>query len=308
MLNLYDTKLIGSCTVSCIFVFATQLSLSLVPRFFSASPLFIKLTLSVFVLLAVVGFGRWCRRLIGVSASAPAFVFFNMFFIWGVYIGVIRYANSRCMDVVFNGVIVMLIIGLCSILSRDPGLVPYGSSDSEELVESSVLGYKADDESSLFLRRIRYCKSCKAYIKGFDHHCPAFGNCIGKNNHVLFMVLLVGFLAAEVSYLVCSSQFARKFQILHRTGFEINLAENLANSTMLFCLLQVLWQGVFLTWHVYCICFNIRTDEWINWKKYPEFQLIVQSSSGEGSAKIRFRNPYDKGILQNVKEFLSLKE
>jgi hypothetical protein len=33
----------------------------------------------------------------------------------------------------------------------------------------------------LFYHRVRYCKSCKAYIKGFDHHCPAFGNCIGNS-------------------------------------------------------------------------------------------------------------------------------
>lgn len=27
--------------------------------------------------------------------------------------------------------------------------------------------------------RVRYCNSCKASVRGFDHHCPAFGNCIG---------------------------------------------------------------------------------------------------------------------------------
>lgn len=32
--------------------------------------------------------------------------------------------------------------------------------------------------------RVRYCKTCKRHIKGFDHHCPAFGNCIGRNKHL----------------------------------------------------------------------------------------------------------------------------
>lgn len=36
-------------------------------------------------------------------------------------------------------------------------------------------------QGSALLKRVRYCKSCKAYIKGFDHHCPAFGNCIGNS-------------------------------------------------------------------------------------------------------------------------------
>ncbi|KAK9998596.1 hypothetical protein SO802_018199 [Lithocarpus litseifolius] len=178
-----------------------------------------------------------------------------------------------------------------SIMSSNPGLVTYGSSD--ELVESSVaeveahsrilepsasvLCHECPTEESVLGRRVRYCRICKGHIKGFDHHCPAFGNCIGQNNHVLFMVLLVGFLSTEASYVVCSSQFAAKSQIVDRTRLEISLSGNLAISTMLFSIFQLLWQAVFMTWHIYCICFNIRTDEWINWKKYPEFQDVFHS-------------------------------
>lgn len=39
--------------------------------------------------------------------------------------------------------------------------------------------------------------------------------------------------------------------------------------------LLVACQVVFLMWHLYCVCFNIRTDEWVNWKRYPEFQLTI---------------------------------
>lgn len=60
-------KLIGRCTVSFISVLLSQLALSLVPRFFSASPLFIQLTLSgplslsififyIYVYMKLVGF------------------------------------------------------------------------------------------------------------------------------------------------------------------------------------------------------------------------------------------------------------
>ncbi|KAF8387997.1 hypothetical protein HHK36_026663 [Tetracentron sinense] len=54
--------------------------------------------------------------------------------------------------------------------------------------------------------QVRNCRICKAYVKGFDHHCPAFGNCIGEKNHVLFMVFPVGFIIVEASYMVCSTQ------------------------------------------------------------------------------------------------------
>ncbi|KAE8039040.1 hypothetical protein FH972_011488 [Carpinus fangiana] len=260
------------------------------------------------VLLVVVGLGRWFRRLVGFYASAPAFVFFNVLFVWAVYLVVLRRAVSCVMDIVFSGEVTMLIIGLCSIIASNPGLVTCGSSCANELVESLVAEVEAHNEGSVLGRRIKYCRSCKAYIEGFDHHCPAFGNCIGQNNHALFMVLLAGFLATEASYVVCSSQFAAKSQIIDRTTLETSLSGNLAISTMLFSILQLVWQVVFMAWHIYCICFNIRTDEWINWKKYPEFQHVIESQPGQSFSKVRFKNPYDKGILENVKEFLALEE
>ncbi|XP_065618349.1 transcription factor MYB3R-5-like isoform X3 [Quercus suber] len=45
------------------------------------------------------------------------------------------------MDIAFNGAITMLIIGLCSIMSSNPGLVTYGSSD--EFVEILVAEVEA---------------------------------------------------------------------------------------------------------------------------------------------------------------------
>ncbi|XVF05519.1 hypothetical protein REPUB_Repub05bG0179100 [Reevesia pubescens] len=274
------SKLIGRCTISCISVLLTQFALFLVPLFFSASPILIQLTLSALVLLLVVGFGGWCRRLLGFHASAPAFVFFNIFFVWGVYIAIIRQAIAFIMDIVFNGEMIMLIIGVCRIMLKDPGFVAHESFCSDELDESSVLGVQIYNESSLLQMRVRYCKSCKTYVQGFDHHCPAFGNCIGQKNYVLFMVLLVGFITTETFYIICSSHIDSKFPVLEEVRLEANSISVMARSTLLFSLLQVLWQVLFLFWHVYCICFNIRTEEWVNWKKYPEFQLNASSSPG----------------------------
>jgi len=46
--------------------------------------------LTVVALVFVLGLGRWCRRIVGVYASAPALVFFNLIFIWAVYIFIVR--------------------------------------------------------------------------------------------------------------------------------------------------------------------------------------------------------------------------
>lgn len=45
---------------------------------------------AVLVLLLVQTLCGWCRRLLGVCASAPASVFFNILFIWGFYTAVVR--------------------------------------------------------------------------------------------------------------------------------------------------------------------------------------------------------------------------
>ncbi|XP_017983871.1 PREDICTED: palmitoyltransferase akr1 isoform X4 [Theobroma cacao] len=213
--------LIGRCTISCFSVLITQSALFLVPLFFAASPILIQLTISALVFLAVVGFGGWCRRLHGFHASAPAFVFFNIFFFWGVYIAIVRQAISRFVDIVLNIEMIMLIIGLFRIMVKDPGFVAQESVCLDKLDESSVLGVQTNNESSLLQMRVRYCKSCKTYVQGFDHHCPAFGNCIGQKNYVFFMVLLVGFITTETFYAVCSSQFATKFPVLEGNMLEV---------------------------------------------------------------------------------------
>ncbi|CAN1282908.1 Probable protein S-acyltransferase 23 [Linum perenne] len=298
-------QLVGRSAISCVFVLITQFTLSLVPWFFSASSLLVQFLLSVVVLVLVVGFGRWCRRLSGVSASAPALVVFSTLFVWGVYFVVVRSAVSLFVDVIFNGEMVLLFLGLYRIVSSDPGLASGELAGTDELVVIEAFATEVHDQGTILPMRIRYCKSCDAYIRGFDHHCPAFGNCIaGYKNHVLFMVLLFGFLATETSYVACCFQVVRQYRVLGEQKFQSDMKRSLLVSSMLFSLLQVLWQIFFVMWHIYCICYNIRTDEWVNWKKYPEFCSIAQPEPGASTTEIQFRNPYNKGLFANLREFI----
>ncbi|KAK9922793.1 hypothetical protein M0R45_031240 [Rubus argutus] len=194
-------------------------------------------------------------------------------------------------------------------MTTDPGVVTNRSASSTQPMEISIsqvgnyheelelsasgLCHESTECSGLGLR-VRYCKSCKAYAKGLDHRCPAFGNCIDQKNHLLFLILLFGYISTEASYPVCSSLFAVKSGILDRPSSEHTLSERLAVSTILFTILQLV---VFVIWHIYCI----------NWKKNEEFQLVVQPQPGQSFTSSRFRNQYDKGIVQNVKEFLALR-
>ncbi|KAL8146141.1 hypothetical protein AgCh_004032 [Apium graveolens] len=314
--------------VSLIYVVYMHLSLFLVPHFLPTSSIFTLLPVSVGVMLIVTGLGKACKKLLGVRASAPAFVLVNILFLWFVYLVVIRPGVSYKLDIAFNLELAVLLLGICRILSSDPGYVAYGSSNPEKLVADTLLdvethlkesevsssemykgctSHEKKGQEPTLPQRVRFCKMCKVNVKGFDHHCPAFGNCIGRRNRVLFVTLLVGFILSEASYIACLSQFTRSY-IADEDVKKISFSNTLAQSTMLFSLLQVLWQVVFLIWHLYCVCFNITTDEWINWKRYPEFQLVVQLQLGNPATRTMFINPYDHGILQNLKDFLKAKE
>ncbi|XP_073303299.1 uncharacterized protein [Primulina huaijiensis] len=223
---------------------------------------------------------------------------------------------SPVMDIVFNIEIVTVVIGLLGIMSVDPGFVKDQSCCLNTVVKSYPNEVQEDggvvqqesltEESFTALRRVRYCRHCDNYIMGFDHHCPAFGNCIGKKNHFFFIVLLVGIVASEASYFACASQYTTKSLSSTKVGREQSTASrNLVLGTMLFSLIQVVWQVVFIAWHVYCACFNIKTDEWINWEKYPEFHVEVIPCSGVTQTVREFKNPYDKGIVNNLKDFIA---
>ncbi|KAJ8439888.1 hypothetical protein Cgig2_003954 [Carnegiea gigantea] len=262
-------EIIIRCIISCISGIITQLSLLLIPSFFPSFSLIFQLLLSAMVIVLAIGFGQYCRRLLGVRASAPAFVFFHIIFIWVVYLGVIREAVSASMDVMLNGELVILLVGFVRILVSDPGFVHH---DSPDFVEDTVSEDGDQPQTSLSSRRVRCCRSCKAYVRGFDHHCPAFGNCIGEMNYVLFIALLAGFIVTEASYAACSYPWVKRYKDLERTGTKV----------------------VFLAWHIYCICFNIRTDEWVS----------SHDRADQSSLELMFRNPYNKGIFYNLKDFL----
>ncbi|XP_068669225.1 uncharacterized protein [Aristolochia californica] len=276
-------QLLLPSVLSCLSVFLSQFALLLVPLYFPFLSLLFMLAISGALLLAGAVFGKFCRRLLGISGSAVAFVFFTVLFVWGVYISVIREGISPVKNVIINTEFALLVVGLYRIHHSDPGFVtthrssldradPNTHSAEGMLSESNGLPQK---QCSKEIERVRYCQICNAYIKGFDHHCPAFGNCIGQSNYLLFLVLLIGFIIVEVSYVQCVSQFIVIRQNILAIGLEMNISNNLPVSTMLFSILQVPWQVVFLVWHIYCIFGNIKTDEWIFLSNMMEFTCDV---------------------------------
>ncbi|CAN6307118.1 unnamed protein product [Urochloa humidicola] len=296
-------EVLWSALASCGLVLFSQLAVAMVPRLFPSLSLLAMLPIAGLVFLAAIVLGRLWRRFIGVAASAPLFVLFNILLLWGVYVFVIR-RDTSLLDMLINAECALLLWGLYRILSGDPGIVACDSSYLEEAGCKDFVEAIYTSEKLPMLSRVRQCNWCKANIRGYDHHCPAFGTCVGQKNHRLFMALLTGFVVAESTYTMCSTKYITRCINSGTLRSENPVSLNLVISTMLFSILQVVWQIVFLMWHIYCICFNIKTDEWINWKNYPEFQMREQPQS---DSEVKFVNPYDKGMLCNIREFLKPK-
>ncbi|ONL96581.1 Palmitoyltransferase AKR1 [Zea mays] len=159
------------------------------------------------VFIAAIVLGRLWRRFIGVAASAPLFVLFNILLLWGVYVFVIRRETSSLLDMLINAECALLLWGFYRILSGDPGIVACDSSYLEEAGCKDFVEAIYSSEKLPMLSRVRQCTWCKANIRGYDHHCPAFGTCIGQKNHRLFMALLTGFVVAESTYTMCSTKY-----------------------------------------------------------------------------------------------------
>jgi len=288
------TSALSALAMHCAFA-------TIVHLWFSAS-VFLIIVMIVGTLFIWMICGGWCRRRLGLSPSPPTFVFSNVFFLWGVYIFLIRRDVGPAMDAAFNTQCLILTVGLWRMLVSDPGYVRYENTFAESMDQTIFLETKTDQlgvvdhfsgtiensetasDNRLFVRA-RYCRKCRAYVDRFDHHCPAIGNCVGQRNHRLFILLLVTFVSAEMCYFLCLISCFPNF---------INFWKRET-------------QVPFLFWHLYCIIVNVTTDEWVNWEKYPEFQQEIPPEPGRPFPGRKFKNPYNKGILLNIIGFLKSK-
>jgi hypothetical protein len=127
-----------------------------------------------------------------------------------------------------NAECALLLWGLYRILSGDPGIVACDSSYLEEAGCKDFVEAIFPSELPM-LSRVRQCNWCKANVRGYDHHCPAFGTCIGQKNHRLFMALLTGFVVAESTYTMCSTKCMLFVSLICEMNFGFFLIHALAS-------------------------------------------------------------------------------
>ncbi|KAG0462300.1 hypothetical protein HPP92_020776 [Vanilla planifolia] len=187
---------------SFVVVLLSHLTLTAVPHLFGSITVTSMLPIAATVMVSTYALAGWFRRLLGITASAPAVVTGHVMFLFGVHLTINRKA---LLDTFLEVECILLLIGLYRFVYGDPGLAIESSNNAVLGVTSNPeLGLKF--KSSILLSRVRHCNLCNRSVKGFDHHCPAFGNCIGQKNHRLFMLLITLLITMESMYAVRASQ------------------------------------------------------------------------------------------------------
>ena len=67
-------------------------------------------------------------------------------------------------------------------------------------------------------KNIKHCYICDYCIEGFDHHCIWIGKCLGKNNKIIFLLLLIlmelNLLINAIICIIIEPLFSNKYKIL----------------------------------------------------------------------------------------------
>lgn len=129
--------------------------------------------------------------------------------------------------------------------------------------------------------RTHHCRVCDRCVERLDHHCPWVANCVGVNNHKVF-VMLLGCLELECLFIMleCVGYLAGDDKAQFFVG-EILL--------IVYVFIMFWSLGGLFFYQVYMISKNVTTHE--NMRK-------LFASTG---------NPFNVGISRNCSQFWGMK-
>ncbi|CDP10808.1 unnamed protein product [Coffea canephora] len=144
--------------------------------------------------------------------------------------------------------------------------------------------------------RTCHCATCNNCIQQFDHHCTWIGHCVGLRNYRLNVTfLLTGLLLFAFIFIFSCKSLHHK---LPRDGNGvIGLLRNDPETVALtlFSFVAMCFLAGFSCYHVYLIAINQVFTYIITVYLKTSYEHFHQKYVNSG-------NPYDKGILGNIKE------
>jgi len=133
--------------------------------------------------------------------------------------------------------------------------------------------------------RSKHCKSCERCIARYDHHCFFIGNCVGENNHLLFMV-----------YLALESVLVFWTMIVSFDGYQKapNLDSWLINNGMVLFVTVVSGFSVFLPSGLFFYHFFLMLTNQTSWEFSKRNKITYLREVPETYF------PFDAGIIKNI--------
>ncbi|CAA0832885.1 Probable protein S-acyltransferase 3 [Striga hermonthica] len=215
--------------------------------------------------------------------------------------------------VVLSVAIVLTILDLAFLYmtsSRNPGIIPRNrqppdidntsnSITSIDWITSATPDLKLPRTKNVLVNghtvKVKYCDTCLLYrpprashcsicnncVQKFDHHCPWVGQCIGARNYRTFILFV------STSTILCVYVFT--FSLLHilkEPGSLLTIMSRdiVSVSLVVYCFIAVWFVGGLSVFHFYLMSTNQTT--------YENFRYRYDKKE----------NPYNKGMIRNLKE------
>jgi ankyrin repeat protein len=192
---------------------------------------------------------------------------------------------------------VLAIYFYCRAAFDDPGFIPLESAEMAGLVPRS-----ADTCRTCKIPRpirSKHCRVCKRCVSRFDHHCVWTNNCVGSENHIVFM--LCAFFqyvyTAIACYAVCAvvlgDPAAPEGLLTFSKYTYLVVTHHILLYEMVFTAGLTLALTCLIIAHIRQILINVTTNESFNSWRYAYWRAADGSS----------RNPFDAGFVGNCYEF-----
>ncbi|KAG9439241.1 hypothetical protein H6P81_019406 [Aristolochia fimbriata] len=195
----------------------------------------------------------------------------------------------------------IVLINLIIASTRDPGIIPRQDQPPVEEVGTSTAGISSKWITVNGIEvKLKHCKICKHFrpprschcavcdncVERFDHHCPWIGQCIGLRNYRYYLLFISSGLFLFIYFFSFSCE--RMKIRMSSTGagiFDTAVNTPEAAALALFSMAAIVFLGGLTLYHAYLVMLNQTAYE--NYKQRKDTP-----------------NPYNKGILSNIKEAL----
>ena len=196
----------------------------------------------------------------------------------------------------------------------DPGIIP---PQPEKILEALETNEMTADQFLLVamspkLPRAKYSRFFDCYVARFDHDCPWISNVVGADNIAYFIAFCYtvticlcawcyvcgGMMfsdASEALKVRCAKSFHDDCDSMAQVFLWVLYNRTLS---MVLCWLYAFYAIFTLVMSIMQtkqIMGNVTTNEMMNWQRYQGWERQ------DGT----FKNPYDRGIVHNVKQFFS---